>query len=499
MQKQLTYTKITLLLFIIICLGAFLRMYGLNKQSIWYDEAVSIRIASFDAGKIFSGEAKDLGNPPFYTLILHYWIKLFGNTEAAVRSLSAVFGAIAIYFIFKISLLIFDTRTSLLTAFIAAISPLQVYFSQEARGYSLVTLLCLLSMYFYVKFLKFNKNSSLTAYTITAFLSIYSHYFAFFVLLAQNIYILFYRRKHKTLILKWIFCQFIILFLFLLFWAPSLAAQLGTKGNLVRASTTWYKHVLFSPVFFNVGTTLIWKESSAYALLLFAPLIFLISGLPFLSGVLQIKNYKEIALLLLWIFLPIILPAIISLLFFPIYSSRYGLLATPAYYLLLSKGLCSIKSLFFRLFFLSGIIILSCISLINYYTSTVKFEWRGAAHYIESHSQRGDLVLFHAEIGEVPFSYYCKADIEMIRLDNMPVMAENKIFGSRFADAPKIDFTQRINRSKRIWFVLSDNFISSVGDYYLSFFSRQKTKVEEKKYKGIKVYLYQTDSNIKKL
>src|SRR3989344_9621865 len=88
-------TIITLLIMIIL-LGTFLRIYHIDEESIWTDEAVSLIEADKDFPSLMSFLSKNEGFPFGYSLILHNWIDLFGNSEFSVRFLSAIFGIASI-------------------------------------------------------------------------------------------------------------------------------------------------------------------------------------------------------------------------------------------------------------------------------------------------------------------------------------------------------------------------------------------------------------------
>src|SRR3989344_9510809 len=101
--------KFVVLLTVIILLGLLLRLYDLNKESIWVDEAYSLHYATLPAStEVVEGIIETEGAPPGYYLLLHYWIKAFGSSEFSVRFPSLLAGALSIAIISKIGEVLYD-------------------------------------------------------------------------------------------------------------------------------------------------------------------------------------------------------------------------------------------------------------------------------------------------------------------------------------------------------------------------------------------------------
>lgn len=109
----------------------------------------SIVVAKTSLPAIVSAAAQDV-HPPLYYFLLHYWMLAFGESDVAVRFLSAIFGILGMPMGYLVGRDLFDKEVGLIGAFIIAVSPHNVYYSQEARMYSLLVLLTLLSMYFFI-------------------------------------------------------------------------------------------------------------------------------------------------------------------------------------------------------------------------------------------------------------------------------------------------------------------------------------------------------------
>jgi uncharacterized membrane protein len=141
-----------LLLLAILLLASFLRFYRLDAQSFWNDEGNSARIAERPLDLILEGAAGDI-HPPGYYLLLHGWRALFGQNEFALRSLSVVAGVALVAFTYLLGRRLFGEATGLIAAFLGAISPFAIYYSQEARMYALLAALSAASTYLLLRLL----------------------------------------------------------------------------------------------------------------------------------------------------------------------------------------------------------------------------------------------------------------------------------------------------------------------------------------------------------
>src|SRR3972149_4343478 len=138
-----------LILIAVLLLATALRFYRVDAQSFWNDEGNSARIAERSINLILEGAAGDI-HPPLYYLTLHVWRGIFGSGEAALRGLSAIFGLITVAFTYLLGRRVFDSRVGLIGAFLAAVNPFQIYYSQEARMYVMLTAIGVVTTYILV-------------------------------------------------------------------------------------------------------------------------------------------------------------------------------------------------------------------------------------------------------------------------------------------------------------------------------------------------------------
>jgi mannosyltransferase len=188
----------TSLLVAILLLAAFLRFHRLDAQSFWNDEGNSARLSERTVDLIIEGTASDI-HPPGYYLLLHYWRAVFGHSEFALRALSAVAGLALVLFTYLLGRQLFGQTAGLMAAFLGAISPFAIYYSQEARMYVLLAALAAASSYLLVRALEAGrmqdargKNPApcillLVSYVLTAAAGLYTQYAFPFVLLVHNL------------------------------------------------------------------------------------------------------------------------------------------------------------------------------------------------------------------------------------------------------------------------------------------------------------------------
>jgi len=136
----------------IIVIGFILRIINLN-QSLWLDEAVQAITAQNSFSYIFQEITGDF-HPPFFHFLMHFWVRIFGLSEVSLRLPSVLFGVGTIYFLYKIAVYIHLKNVAILAAIFLATAPFHIYYSQEARMYSLAAFLTTGSFYFFLRILE---------------------------------------------------------------------------------------------------------------------------------------------------------------------------------------------------------------------------------------------------------------------------------------------------------------------------------------------------------
>ncbi|MGN6258393.1 MAG: glycosyltransferase family 39 protein [Solirubrobacterales bacterium] len=171
----------------LVVLGAALRFATIDLQSYRYDEAVTVaRVLHPSLFDTFSEVPHSESTPPLYYLAAWLWSRPFGTGEVWMRSLSALAGTASILVVYLgARALPLPRRAGTIAAAAVAVSPVLVWFSQDARAYSLVFLLTALSFLFFARARRSGSRRDLLWWGVLSALAIATHYFAGFVVAAE--------------------------------------------------------------------------------------------------------------------------------------------------------------------------------------------------------------------------------------------------------------------------------------------------------------------------
>jgi mannosyltransferase len=177
-----------------VALAAVLRFWTLGHQGFWYDEAVTASLLRAPAGQMLSALPHSESTPPLYYLVAWGWVRIFGNDEVGLRSLSALAGVATVPVAFAAARELAGRRVGLLAALLVAVNPLLIWYSQEARSYSLLVLLTATTFWLFARARAAPAPARLLAWAGASALALCTHYFAVFVVLPEALMLLADRR-----------------------------------------------------------------------------------------------------------------------------------------------------------------------------------------------------------------------------------------------------------------------------------------------------------------
>ncbi len=454
-----------IILALIILIAGGLRLYGVDRQSLWYDEVFEESVSQqlFSNNNIWEKENK-IDNrwlTPFHLLFIYPMTKIFPGSDFALRMIPFIFGLITVPLFFIFSCKLFNEKVGLIAAFLLAISPFHIWHSQDARMYALLWMLALISLIYFIRILEEPIWKNYVVYVLSTVAALYTHQLTIFLILLQGLYILLFWQKYKKQLLKWLSVVTVLVLLFLplviLSWNTVLNKQFGfhRETELIAIPYTLYTysagysigpsiteiHVdsslsTIKPYFFEIG------------ILMFIYIVFFLLGAWSISK----DGKKKLILLLLIFIVPISGVFCLSIIKPNIqYSVRHTGIAFFGYLVFIAKGIDFISSLkskklgivtlIFALILIGGF---SMYSYANYQFDKKyqKEDIRGAVAYIKEQRTDGDVVLC---LDDFLFNRYSGSDFQCsgfpISVKNNNVMVDNEML-------------RVLNEKKRLWLVL---------------------------------------------
>ncbi len=450
----------------ILVLALVLRLINITVRTLWYDEAFAVLFAEKGLSAMLygtltpvAGGASDI-HPLLYYSTLHVWMSLFGQNPFAVRFWSVILGLFTILIIYAIANLLFDRQTALLAAFITAIAPFHVQYSQEVRMYSLLGLLLLATTYCFLRaWFSASSRRWWALFGFFAALAMYTQQLAAFYLIAIGLVPFIARRRDK---LNGLMLGVAIALLVYLPWLWQMPSQLQKVNAYYWLPRPNAARLLLAPRSFlslNADIPVPWGMVALVSALLLV-IFLLIQTIFYLRRPRRRSESDRNPLFFaLWLAgAPVLLMWLVSQIQ-PVYLERALLPSALMLYIALAW-------MFTRSGFPRPVAVvlamigftLSGIGLYYHYTwnSFPNSPFEQAAQYIQSQFEDGDVIIHQNKLSALPMIYYNRnlpqrylADIEGSPEDTLarPTQEALQLLANACIQSAARD-------ARRIWFVL---------------------------------------------
>ena len=391
-DPPVTRSHTSLLLALMTAAGACLRLWHLGTKSLWLDEGATVAIARASwrhfAWIWWHGEAS---LQTTYFLLMRGWIHL-GNGEAWLRLPSALFGIASIPLLYVVARKFMETAPALAAAALLAFSPTHVYYSQEARSYTLAILMVLLSTDFFVRAVERCQRRDWTLWMLISAVAFYCHDFTALVLVAQACSLLFKPQPAR--------------------WRPLLI-----RGSIIFLVALPGLTYVFRASPENLH--FLWMPRPSFREFLHLAGFFGGNGVKLaVSGVLWIAGLVAIArsrrcdpdvfwrrmLIFLWAVLPALILAAVSLLQ-PMFLQRYVIFSLPAMLLLAALGTEVLRKWKVGLVLVVLLCGMSLPAIVRSYHKP-REDWRNASNTVLANAGSDDAVVFFPFYTRIMLDYY---------------------------------------------------------------------------------------------
>jgi len=412
---------------VLMVLAVALRAANLTRQSLWADEGNSVRVAERSLGLVIAAARADI-HPPGYYLLLWGWVKLFGQGEVAVRSLSVVLGVVLVGLVYLLGSRWLGGRCGWLAAFCAAVSPFQVAYSQEVRMYILAALLGATATYALVRWMEWGEQRQRAiwsvVYVLSAAAGLWTHYGFPVVVAALNIALLvwWFERRHslgwRQPVAWWLAMHMAVLVLYLPWLPVAWAKTWGYAGISASHSVSFI--ITQGLKLLSVGETVVdddvtrWLVVGIVGLAVFGAW----GGFAARRSVTSRPLMPYTLALVLLALMPIVLMVALTIAGRPAYRPKFFLGGSPAFCVLVGGGIAalektsggrrSMSNQFWLLLGLGLVGVGAARSLRSYYydPAYARADYRGIAATIARAEHQGDAILLDAPNQWEVFTYY---------------------------------------------------------------------------------------------
>ena len=433
------------ILLALTALAAFLRLHQLGGHGLWLDEACSVLYAHLPAATFWRLMWKQEGNMVLYYLLLRAWVHV-GDTEFLLRFPSVIFSVASIPMIYRLGRDLFSKTTGLIAAALLSMHWFHIFFSQDARSYTLLIFLLLVSSWLFWHFAESPERKLYRySYPVVSALAMYAHIFAILVVAAQWLSLGPSRARRigprRSIAALAAF--------FLLALPMEAFALLRNKGQLI-----WVPRATIQ-AFADAISAMAGFENRQFLLLALS------LGLSLLAIVNAYRSASDqskfaVRLAALWAIIPITATLAYSL-HRPLFFSRFLVICVPGLLLLVAEGVAVIERSATRLrwFWVPLLVVTLVMSLRAtwlYYRAPMWPDWNAATRLILVNQQPGDGICF-AGNGVEPFLYYMQRQTST-PWHSLPDVERHT--GFKCLSIVVDQFSKRSVDYQRIWLITTD-------------------------------------------
>ena len=526
--------------------GLFLRLDRLGAQGLWFDEADMVTLAQGSFGTLLRNLGTAGQNGPLYTLFLHFWMRVFGISETAVRLPSALAGAAAIPLIYLLGRAIHGPKLGLYAAGILALAPYQHWYAQEAKMYAIIVLTTIASTLALVRADRLDRPRPWLIYVVVTTLALYLHVLTALVFVAQAVWLVGKSavgsrqsaekvydkqvvgsvgaaatqpsadrrppsadslptadRRLPTHRYRWLALAALTL--------PYLPIGLWELQFVRGGSVTWHRPIgplsYLRDLLVKYATGVRADEGTALRGVLLFGALAILGALPIAWrqrpwAAPALAPRPRAGLLLCCALVPVGLFYLLSLVR-PLYADRYLIIVTPAFILLVAGGLLLLERRVWPVASVAIALILatSWVPLrdVNLAVAAQKEDWRGAYAEIAAGRHPNDAIIVHPGYVGSTLDYYKQRDP---RLADIPVLTIPAEYFDGTRDENALDlYLQRLTAGyERVWLLISPDRLAMLdpfdskgdcqADRVRNWYCYNAHQIEQREFNGVWLGLY---------
>ncbi|MDZ7743351.1 MAG: glycosyltransferase family 39 protein [Bacteroidota bacterium] len=463
------------IILLFIAINIFLKSLYLGTTSIWLDESATVNFSLHSFKEILEISLVD-PNGPLFQFLLKIWISIFGISETSIRILPMLFGSLTIWPLFLLAKKMFNRGVAINLLLIYTLSNTIIYYSHETRPYTLIVFLSVFSFYYFYKTVMDGRMRDFLLYILINTLLLYTHLTPISIFFIQFLVsILYLKAKFKNV----------------LFVYAGMAVSMGIFA-------IWF----LNNNWFGGGET-IWVEqpNMKIVLRLFSgyfnstTIVYVSLGLMllfFLGNLLAKQKFtkiKEMALVLMWGLLPIIITYVVSLIYNPRFLPRYMICTLPALYLAVAVFLWHTTNI-------KWIGVLLSIAFLILFGREVRLNqgkselWPETVSFVKENKDENTIVAICAFYQHMPFSYYYDKEIFKDYENRIYRLSNDHVYAMCASESIMNKLSELHDKSKLILVLSHEAMVDKENKELNYFLNNYYLENSRSMLKGIRVFVF---------
>lgn len=396
-RDALVHSRYVQLLLSLTIVGLILRFFNLGYNSLWLDEASTHNFAILSLPEIWKATTGGEFNPPLFYWVEHCMLA-FGNNEVVLRFVPALLGVLTIPLIYYVGKEFMDRNVGIIAAAAFSFSPFLIFYSQEARAYSMMLFFVAFAMIFYFRAMKTNDIRNWAIFGLFSALAFWSHFYSLVIIGALILHALvvqvlkYYKDVKKLVPMVAGWAVFAVICLPLILVTLQLFASRTSSGPTFGAQGL------------NVITATFQQVAGFSDILMYLFLLLFVIGIIWACMFDRNKGRFLVLLTILTFVISFILSYKMPMV------PRYLIFFSIVFFLGIAmcyRPLCSLvnnRGVVYGLVAL--LIVLNLPLLVDYYSGYNKDDWRGFSGQLQQITKPGDVVVVVPGYVSQPLDYY---------------------------------------------------------------------------------------------
>jgi len=431
---------------VILLLALWLRAHQLGRESVWYDEYITIaKLQPGLAATLREQVQTDWFMVPVYHMLQYAWAAVFGPTAYASRWLSILFGVAAIPVLYLLARDVYGRAAGLFAITLMALSPYYIFHSQGIRSYALALFLGLLSGWLLLRATRGGGRGWWLAQGVVTALLLWTHLLGALILAPQGLYLLLFHHTPWRRFFVWCGFQLAVVAGVVL-WLSTLSGGAGSPpverlpfsvvpqtllmhddGPLASLEYLLPKEASEEDIPPRLRSLMGLRESLGFQSLRMRAMSGLgvaygfLAGMAVAAALLPLLRRRQpsvqpqaVAYAMLWWVLPVLL--LYGLMFATsraLFEQRFAIFGLPLLFVLAAGGLMSLPGRALRIAAAACVLGLLSVQTAAYEVMPVRHGYLPAAEHIKAHAQPGDAVIQHLLYQQWLFSYNLGGDHDL--------------------------------------------------------------------------------------